>query len=200
MDYNFFESVKEKRKQTNLLKIIVYVAVIAILGILIIGAGLNMLELRRLENEVRGLEEQELANQAQLLELTELEAQIAELRPQSVYIYETELLREELRVFSTQVMHDLQISTPPQLYLEELRFSDNTFTMQGIMPEIEILTRFLYNLRNLDLFEQPFSPQILQEDYGYSFILEVQIRNIQPDEQEEGDVEQNDIEDGTIDE
>jgi len=190
-EYNFFESVIEKKKGTNIIGLAITIVVILALGWLTFEASMNLLEFFNLNDEIDALHLQAEHNREQVELLNAVREEVRLLEGKFDYLYRADLMARENRVFTLELMETLPALIPIQLGIGSISVSGNSVRMNGIAPDLETIAQFEHSVRtNSDILYNLFirnasfsdSIQVLRADgeqdtvEGYDFTAEANIR------------------------
>ncbi len=172
-DFNFFEPFEEKRKKTDLKKMILPVLLILVLGIVAFYQVSLYSKTRTLEDQITSVEafNNSAKTQNAIIEVEELRAnrdqkaaEVEELRTLTASL-------EENNFFDTEVLAAVEDSMPANSFIKSLDVQSDRMQLQGVAYHPLRVAELKYNLTQSTDFYNVFLSSINEEDPYVNFTI-----------------------------
>ena len=185
-DFNFFSSY-DKKGEKLLDKEGIFYIVLSMVVIFTLCYGIfNAISIKKLNKDLVILQEKfEEKNQDETIkDLKKKEAEITRFKKDIDKIYALDNFVMDKDFLDDELLTGIESSLPNNLFISSMDLNNDIIKISGKSRDKKSIGQFQFNLKNLELFEELFIPQIRQEGNHFEFSIDMRFKEGEADEGE----------------
>lgn len=186
-DLNFFSSVKEKKEETNKVRLIIISVIILLIGVILLNTGFQVIKLMGMKKDMAELE-LELNDPDYLLRVDEARTKISifeEMQEEQTFFTDLQGSMSKIHRVNEAIMKFLSKEMIRNLFLMKLDIEDNAITLVGRALNKRVIAQFEYDLRHTGKFHAIRITEIKrpeEDDKYYDFTMMIETKDVILDE------------------